>query len=325
MRSVQAGSQLDHYTIDELVARTNTASIFRGMDLRTGRQVSLKIPHLEAEADLVFYQRFRREQEICEKLNHPSIVKAFRDSDHSRVYIVMEFAEGRQLREVLNEQKKLTVEDAVRITLGICEALDYIHSQGVVHRDLKPENVIVSGEDRIKLVDFGIAGLAGARRLTFGKLSHLVGTPDYIAPEQIRRKRGDARTDLYALGVMLYEMLTGETPFTGNHPLAIMRSKLADDPVPLRTINPSITPELQEIVYRALARNPKDRYSNAREFANDLLHQDRIQVSEHLDSRHNRLRQRAMEPKPVLFYAMLTMIPVVIFGLLLVVARSHTR
>ena len=320
MSPVRPGSQLDHYAIEELVARTDTASIFRGTDLRTSRDVALKIPHPEVEGDLLFYQRFRREQEICEKLDHPTVVKAFEDDQRSQVYMVMELAEGQLLRQILLEQKKLPAERSVRITLAICEALDYIHAQGVVHRDLKPENIIVDTEDRIKLIDFGIAGKSGARRLTFGKFSQVMGTPDYISPEQVKGKRGDARADIYALGVILYEMLTGKTPFSGKNPFVSMHNRLVNNPVPPREVDPSITPKLQEIIYRALERNTKSRYASAREFANDLLHQDRVGAAERRELRDWK-QQRTPWTQTAWFYGMLALIPVVIFGLLLFVAR----
>jgi serine/threonine-protein kinase len=321
MPSVQPGSKLDHYAIEELVAHTDTASIFRGTDLRTGRKTAIKIPHPEIEGDLLFYQRFRREQGICEKLDHPAVVKAFEDAERSQVYIVMELAEGRLLRQVLSEGK-LSVERAVGITLAICEALEYIHTHGVVHRDLKPENIVVDAEDRIKLIDFGIAGQSGARRLTFGKFSQVMGTPDYIAPEQVKGKRGDARADIYALGIMLYEMLTGETPFPGENPFVSMHNRLVNNPVPPCEIDPSITPELQEIIYRALERDPKNRYATAREMVWDLEHQDQVGVAERTELTDWRKR-RSQWPRRLAFYAMLALIPVVVFSLLLWVAR-HT-
>ena len=320
MSSVRPGSQLDHYAIEELVARSDTASIFRGTDLRRNLEVAIKIPHPEVEGDLLFNQRFCREQAICQKLDHPAVVKAFEDEGRSQLYIVMELAEGKLLRQVLRDQKPLPVERAVRITLAICEALEYIHGQRVVHRDLKPENIMVDADDRIKLIDFGIAGESGARRLTFGKLSNVMGTPDYISPEQVKGKRGDARSDVYALGIVLYEMLTGKIPFPGKNPFVSMHNRLVNHPIPPREINPDITPELQEIIYRALERNPRDRYSSAAEFANDLRRQDQVDVADRVALR-NWKRQRAPWTQSLAFYAMLAMIPVVIFGLMLIVAR----
>ena len=318
MPSVRPGTQLDHYAIEELIVQSNTASIFRGTDLRRGGQVAIKLPHPEVEGDLLFYERFLREQNICEKLAHPAIVKAFKDDKRSQVYMVMELAEGQSLRQVLCEQGKLPLERAVRIALAICDALEYIHAHGVVHRDLKPENIMID-EDRIKLIDFGIASQAGARRLTFGKLSQVMGTPDYISPEQVKGKRGDGRSDIYAVGVMLYEMLTGKTPFPGKNPFVSMHNRLVNNPVPPREIDPSITPELQEIIYRALERNPKNRYANAREFADDLLHQDRVRVADRAELPN--WRQESPSSRTALIYGMVAMIPLVILGLLLFVAH----
>lgn len=323
MLSVEAGDRLDHYLIESLVANTITASIFRGADLHTGRPVAIKIPHPEVEGDLCFFERFRREQKICETLDHPTVVKAFADEKCSRVYMVMEWVEGQLLRQILGEQGKLPVERAVRIALSICDALEYIHSQGIVHRDLKPENIMIEADDRIKLIDFGIAGQAGARRLTFGKFSHVMGTPDYISPEQVRGKRGDGRTDIYALGVMVYEMLTGKTPFNGNNnPFVNMNDRLVNHPIPLREIDPEISPQLQEVIYRALERDPKNRYASVREFSWDLQHQDRVGVADRpaLRDRH---RQHTPWTKTALFYVMLAMIPLFVFGLMLFVARHE--
>ena len=146
MSEFHPGDQLDHYRIDGLVARSGMASIFRGTDVRDGRAVAIKIPHPEMEADPVFFDRFNREEEIGKKLDHPGVVKVFDDDDRSRRYMVLEWVDGRLLRQILNEQKKLPPERAIRITLALCDALDYIHSQGVVHRDLKPENIMVGPE-----------------------------------------------------------------------------------------------------------------------------------------------------------------------------------
>jgi serine/threonine protein kinase len=323
MTSLHVGDLLDHYRIDAVAARSGMASIFRATDLHTGRAVAIKVPHPEMEADPVLYDRFQRESEIGARLEHPGVMKVFTEDGRSQVYMVMEWVEGRLLRTILSECGKLPPERAVRITLAICDALAYIHTHGVVHRDLKPENIMVDPEDHVKLIDFGIAGTEGARRLTFAKLSQVMGTPDYISPEQVKGKRGDGRSDIYALGVMLYEMLTGKVPFRGPNPFAIMNDRLMNNPIPPRELNPEITPELQEIIYRALERDPRNRYSSAAEFAWDLEHQDQVGVSDRAEL-HDWKTRRSPVMRQILFYIMMALIPIVVFGLLLWVAR-HTK
>jgi eukaryotic-like serine/threonine-protein kinase len=320
MTPVHPGDQLDHYRIDSVVARSGMASIFRGTDLRTGAPVAIKVPHPEMESDLVFFERFQREEEIGKTLDHPGVMKVFSENGRSQLYMVMEWVDGRLLRQILTEQKKLPIERAVRIALGICDALGYIHSHGVVHRDLKPENIMVDDNDRIKLIDFGIAANAGSRRITFAKISQIMGTPDYISPEQVKGRRGDARSDLYALGVMLYEMLTGKTPFQGPNAFAIMNDRVLNNPIPPREINPEVSPQLQEIIYRALERDPKKRYATAHEFAWDLEHQDQVGVADRDELRDWR-RRRTPWLRRVLFYVVLALIPVIIFALMLYLAR----
>lgn len=320
MNPIHPGDQLDHYRIDALVARSGMASIFRGTDLANGRQVAIKVPHPEVESDPVFFERFHREEEIGAKLDHPGVIKVITDQDRDRVYMVMEWVDGKLLRQALNEGRKLPPERAIRIALGICEALDYIHSHGVVHRDLKPENIMVDREDRIKLIDFGIASNVGARRITFSKLSQTMGTPDYISPEQVKAKRGDARSDIYAVGVMLYEMVTGKVPFTGSNPFVIMNDRLLNNPIPPRELDPEISPQLQEVIYRALERDPKNRYANAHEFAWDLQHLDQVGVAERPELRDWK-RRRKPWARRVVFYVVLALIPVIIFALMLFLAR----
>ena len=249
-------------------------------------------------------------------------MKVFSDDERSRVYMVMEWVDGRLLRQILNEQKKLPPERALRLARGICDALDYIHSHGIVHRDLKPENIMVNDADEIKLIDFGIAGQAGARRITFAKLTDTMGTPDYISPEQVKGKRGDARSDIYALGVMLYEMLTGQVPFRGNNPFVIMNDRLLNNPIPPREVDSTISPHLQEIIYRALEREPRQRYASAREFRLDLEHPEQVGVADRPEL-HEWKQRRSPWARRAAFYVLLVLIPIVIFGLLFWVAR-HT-
>jgi serine/threonine-protein kinase len=230
-----------------------------------------------------------------------------------------EWVEGRSLRQILREEGKLPFDRAAWIAMEICVALEYMHGQGVVHRDLKPENILVDAEDRIKIIDFGIAHQAGARRLTFGKFSEVMGSPDYISPEQVKGNRGDTRSDLYALGVILYEMLTGEVPFSGPNLLAVMNARVVNHPVPPREVNPAISPQLQEVIYRALERNPKNRYANAREFAWDLSHQDQIGVEDRTEVADWKKRRSPWSRN--LFYATLALVPATVLVLLFVVSR----
>lgn len=320
MSALHTGDILDHYRIESLAARSGMASIFRAADERTGQTVAIKIPHPEMEADPVFYDRFQREQEIGEKLDHPGVMKVFPNNDHSQIYMAMEWVDGRLLRQIMNEQKKFPPQRAVNVALQIASALEYIHSKGVVHRDLKPENIMVDAQDRIKLIDFGIAANVGSKRLTFAKFTQTMGTPDYISPEQVKGKRGDARSDVYALGVMLYEMLTGKVPFTGSNAFTIMNDRLLNNPVPPREIDAEISPQLQEIIYRAIERDPAKRYQSAREFAYDLKHQDQVGVADREELTNWRVR-RQPRTRQILFYVAMALIPIVVFGLLLYVAR----
>jgi serine/threonine protein kinase len=313
---LQVGDVLDHYRIGQVAARGGMATVYRATDIGTGTHVAIKVPHPEAECDVIFFDRFQREAEIGRELDHPGVVKVLPKERQSRLYMVQEWCEGRLLRDIVASDGAMAPDRAVRIALAICDALEYIHDNGIVHRDLKPENIMVGEDDQIKLMDFGIAAKQGARRLTFGKLSHTMGTADYIAPEQVKGKRGDARTDVYALGVMLYEMVTGQTPFHGANPLAVMNARLVADPDPVRELNPEVSTELEAIIGRAMERSPERRYLTAREFAFDLLHPTQMTVVE-------APRETVPSPKRLLLYSGLAAIPCSILGLLLYVAEHQ--
>jgi serine/threonine-protein kinase len=318
--TIEPGQMLDHYRIDRTIARSGMSVLFQATDMNDGRQVAIKVPHPEMESDPVLFERFKREQEIGQTLDHPGVVKTYDGEERSRTYMVIEWVEGRLLRAILNEERKLPIERAVQLTVSICDALDYMHKHGVVHRDLKPENIMVDAQDRIKLIDFGIAMKEDARRLTFTNMTATLGTPDYISPEQVKGQRGDQRSDIYSLGVMLYEMLTGETPFSGPNPLAVMNERVLKDPTPARKLNPEVSPELQEILYRALERDPRHRYATASEMAWDLEHQEQVGVEE--GERRSLLRGRGLPGgRKMLLYAGLALLPVLLFALMLLLAR----
>ncbi len=320
MDPVKTGDILDHYRIEGVVARSGMASIFRATDLNDGKQVAIKVPHEEMECDPVLFERFQREGEIGKMMNHPGVMKVYDDEKRSRVYMVMEWVDGKLLRQIMREQRPMPEDRAIKIAINILGALQHIHSRGVAHRDLKPENIMVDDEDRIKLIDFGIASKSDARRLTFAKLSAVMGTPDYISPEQVKGRRGDGRSDLYAMGVILYEMLSGEVPFTGNNPFTIMNDRLLNHPKPPRAVNAQISPEMQEIIYRALEREPANRYKTADEFAWDLQHPEQVGISERQELTNWKQRKDPWARR-IAFYVAMFLIPVVVLGLLFLVAK----
>jgi eukaryotic-like serine/threonine-protein kinase len=317
--TLEPGAQIDSYRIDEPVAQSGMASIYRATDLRNNRTVALKIPHPDLEADPVLFDRFKREADIGERLENPRIMRVYGSEKRSRVYMVMEWCDGQLLRVIL-QQSKLPQQRAIHIAIGILEALDYIHKNGVVHRDLKPENVMVNEQDNIKLIDFGIAGDANARRLTYTNFTAALGTPDYISPEQVKGKRGDGRSDLYAMGVILYEMLTGKLPFTGPSPLAIMNERLLNHPIPPTVADPGLSSQLQEVLYRALERDPRNRYATAHDFIHDLRHLDQVGIADRDELKHWQKRKSQLTRKAV-YYVALALIPVVILLLMLFLAR----
>lgn len=320
MTTLEAGDTLDHYRLEAAVSRSGMSTLFKAADLKTGRQVAIKIPHPELEHDPVLMERFRREEQIGQELDHPGVVKTYDGEHRGRLYMVIEWVEGTLLRSIMSQAGPLPIDRAVNLTLAICDALDYMHKHGVVHRDLKPENIMVDGEDRIKLIDFGIALKEDARRLTYAGPSPLLGTPDYISPEQVKGQHGDQRSDIYALGVIFYEMLTGQTPFSGPNPLAVMNERLLIDPKPPRKLRPEISPQLQEILYRALERDPRHRYATASEMAWELSHQEQVGVDEssHRPTLHGRIFPAG---RKTLLYAALLLVPFALFALMLLLAR----
>lgn len=319
--TIETGSQIDSYRIEAPVARSGMASIFRAVDTRDNRVVALKIPHPDMEADPILFDRFQREAAIGEKLNHPMVMRVYGGEKRSRIYMVMEWCEGKLLRQILHEGR-IPRDRAIRIAVEVLNALEYIHENGIVHRDLKPENIMVDADDNIKLIDFGIAGDAGARRLTYANFTATLGTADYIAPEQVKGKRGDGRSDIYALGVILYEMLTGRLPFSGSSPMEVMNDRLLNHPLPPTVADSSISPQLQEVLYRALERDPQNRYAHAREFAHDLQHLDEIGVEDRVEIRDWNKR-KSHKSRVVLYYGALALIPVVILLLMVLVARHR--
>ena len=269
MREVNVGEKLDQYELTELIARSGMASIFKARDTLSDATVAIKVPYMQFESDVVFFNRFEREEQVGRRLDHSSIIKVLAPRRKSRMYIAMEYVEGVSLRAIMHGRRQMDPEEALGLARQICEALVYMHRQGVVHRDLKPENILVA-HGQVKIMDFGIALDESARRLTWSGLSSTIGTPDYMAPEQVSGRRGDVRTDIYSLGTILYEMLTGELPYSGANVYNVMRAKTSEDPQPPSRYRPDLDPHLEEIVLRAIERNPRERYASAAQMLEDL-------------------------------------------------------
>jgi serine/threonine protein kinase len=291
MRELNVGDKLDQYELTELIARSGMASIFKAVDRLNGQTVAIKIPYTHFESDVVFYGRFQREEEVVRRLDHPNIIKVFTPKRKTRMYIAMEYVEGVSLRVELRDRRPFETARALDFARQICNAMVYLHGERVVHRDLKPENILITASGLLKIMDFGIALDEDARRLTWSGLSSTIGTPDYMAPEQVSGRRGDARTDIYALGTMLYEMLTGHLPYSSESVYEMMRAKTSEDPRPPTQYQPDLDPHLEEIILHAIERVPRDRYASAAEMLHDLEHPEQVEITGRASDMHPRSQQ----------------------------------
>jgi eukaryotic-like serine/threonine-protein kinase len=263
------------YELDGIVGRGGMAEVFRARDIRLDRVVAVKTLREDLARDATFQARFRREAQSAASLNHPSIVAVYDtgedNSGSSHVpYIVMEYVDGRTLRDLLRDDRRLLPERALEITDGVLRALDYSHRHGIVHRDIKPGNVMLTRTGEVKVMDFGIARAVSDAQATMTQTAQVIGTAQYLSPEQARGERVDARSDLYSTGCLLYELLTGRPPFLGDSPVAIAYQHVRENPVPPSHLDPEIPPWADSIVLRAMAKDPAQRYQSAADMRTDI-------------------------------------------------------
>jgi serine/threonine-protein kinase len=263
------------YELDGVIGRGGMAEVFRARDLRLDRLVAVKTLRHDLARDHIFQARFRREAQSAASLNHPSIIAVY-DTGEDMVdgvsipFIVMEFVDGRTLKELLDDNRPLLPERCAEITDGILRALEYSHRNGIVHRDIKPANVMLTRQAEVKVMDFGIARTMDDNQATMTQTSQVIGTAQYLSPEQARGERVDPRSDIYSTGCVLYELLTGRPPFTGDSPVSIAYQHVREDPVPPSQIDPEVPQWLEGVVLRAMTKDREQRYQTAEEMRQDI-------------------------------------------------------
>ncbi len=267
---------LGRYEVGRLLGAGGMAEVYEGHDRLLARRVAIKILLSQYAHDPAFLARFRREAQSAASLSHPNIVSVFdTGSEGDTWFIVMEYVDGRTLKDIIRAEGALYWARAAEVAADVAGALAVAHARGIVHRDVKPGNVMLTTEGKVKVMDFGIARATAVPSIT--QTSAVVGTAQYIAPEQAQGLEVDGRTDVYALGCCLYEMVTGQVPFSGPTPVAIAYRHVREEPTPPRALNPDVPPPLERVCLKAMAKRPEDRYQTAAEMQRDL---ERVRVGE---------------------------------------------
>ncbi|MFF7601082.1 Stk1 family PASTA domain-containing Ser/Thr kinase [Streptomyces mirabilis] len=263
------------YELGQVLGRGGMAEVHLAHDTRLGRTVAVKTLRADLARDPSFQARFRREAQSAASLNHPAIVAVYDTGEDyiegiSIPYIVMEYVDGSTLRELLHSGRRLLPERSMEMTIGILQALEYSHRAGIVHRDIKPANVMLTRNGQVKVMDFGIARAMGDSGMTMTQTAAVIGTAQYLSPEQAKGEQVDARSDLYSTGCLLYELLTVRPPFVGDSPVAVAYQHVREEPQPPSVFDPEITPEMDAIVLKALVKDPDYRYQSADEMRQDI-------------------------------------------------------
>jgi serine/threonine protein kinase len=286
---LQIGDQFDRFQIQGHLAQGGMSEIYRAFDLVNRLEVALKLPEAALIGDPAQYERFQREIEVVRTLDHPAVLKGLDAGRFNRVpFLVTEYIEGDSLRKIIETKAPLPLDFTFGIIRKVAEGMAYCHDHGVVHRDLKPENILVTPEGQPVIMDFGLALTKGAHRVTYSNLSATMGTPDYMAPEQVEGQRGDARTDVYALGTILFEMLAGTVPFSGDSQLAVMAQHVQSKAPRLDWINPAVLPAAAAIAARCLKNNPAERFADMNALIEALEHPEAVDLSVLDDARDPR-------------------------------------
>ncbi|WP_116042884.1 Stk1 family PASTA domain-containing Ser/Thr kinase [Amycolatopsis palatopharyngis] len=266
----------NRYELGDTLGYGGMSEVHHGHDVRLGREVAIKILRADLARDPQFQERFRREAQNAAALNHPAIVAVY-DTGETETeygplpYIVMEFVEGRTLRDIVKTEGPMSQKRAMEVMADVCAALDFSHRHGIVHRDVKPANVMITKNGAVKVMDFGIARAIHDGQSAMTQTAAVIGTAQYLSPEQARGESVDARSDVYAAGCVLYELVTGEPPFTGDSPVAVAYQHVREDPQAPSVANPAVSPELDAVVLKALAKGPANRYQSSAEMRSDLV------------------------------------------------------
>ncbi|PXY31731.1 Stk1 family PASTA domain-containing Ser/Thr kinase [Prauserella muralis] len=266
----------NRYELGDTLGYGGMSEVHHGHDVRLGREVAVKILRADLARDPQFQERFRREAQNAAALNHPAIVAVYdtgeADTEYGPLpYIVMEYVEGRTLRDIVKTEGPMSQKRAMEVMADVCAALDFSHRHGIVHRDVKPANVMITRNGAVKVMDFGIARAVHDGQAAMTQTAAVIGTAQYLSPEQARGEQVDARSDVYAAGCVLYELVTGEPPFTGDSPVAVAYQHVREDPKPPSAVNPAVSPELDAVVLKALAKGVANRYQSAAEMRSDLV------------------------------------------------------
>ena len=277
---LQIGDQFDHYRIQGHMAQGGMSDVYRAFDLLTAKEVVLKVPDRTSIGDPAQYERFQRELEVMATLDHPAIQKGLGSGRFNNTpYLVTELISGQSMRDFITASAPIEPEAALALIAKIADGMAHCHDQGIVHRDLKPENILIKDDGQPVILDFGLALTKTAHRVTYANLSSTAGTPGYMAPEQVEGQRGDQRTDLYALGTMLFELIAGHIPFDGDSPMVVMSQHLNGEVPRLDQEVPGISPQVAALTCKALQRQPEDRYADLHAFQRDLTHLDEVDLA----------------------------------------------